>query len=117
MPIGFYRKIPEIRPRLPIEKIKTLALDDRSRTSVALLKILFADRFGPDVKLTSSPPDPEAMLKTHDAALIIGDQAFSLPKLPTETKVYDLSQEWFLETRKTFVHAVVNFGNKNPRFR
>lgn len=93
--------------QVPLKKIKTLALDDRSRTSVALLKILFADRFDQDAKLTTSPPDPEVMLKAHDAALIIGDQAFSLPKLPTTTKVYDLSQEWFLETGKTFVHAVV----------
>jgi chorismate dehydratase len=115
-----YRLIPEVAiasrgevgtvllvSHVSLEKIKTLALDDRSRTSVALLKILFADRFGQDVKFTPSPPDPEAMLKNHDAALIIGDQAFTLPKLPTETKVYDLSQEWFLKTRKTFVHAVV----------
>jgi len=93
--------------QVPIENIKTLALDDRSRTSVALLKILFANRFRPDVKLTPSPPDPKAMLKAHDAALIIGEQAFSLPELPAETKVYDLSQEWFEETGKTFVHAVV----------
>lgn len=93
--------------QVSIENIQTLALDDRSRTSVALLKILFANRFRPDVRFTPTPPDPKAMLKANDAALIIGDQAFSLPKLPAETKVYDLSEEWFLETGKTFVHAVV----------
>jgi chorismate dehydratase len=93
--------------KVPMGEIKTLALDDRSRTSVALLKILFADRLSKDVKFIPAPPDPKAMLKAHDAALIIGDQAFSLPELSTETQVYDLSQEWFLETQKTFVHAVV----------
>lgn len=93
--------------RVPVEEIKTLALDERSRTSVALLKILFAQKFPGDVQFNPSPPDPEAMLRDHDAALIIGDQAFSLPKLPTQTKVYDLSEEWFRETGKTFVHAVV----------
>jgi chorismate dehydratase len=93
--------------KVPIGEIKTLALDDRSRTSVALLKTLFADRFSKDINFTPAPPDPKAMLKAHDAALIIGDQAFSLPELSTETRVYDLSQEWFLETQKTFVHAVV----------
>lgn len=91
--------------KVPIGEIKTLALDDRSRTSVALLKILFAHRFPDDISFTLCPPDPIAMLKAHDAALIIGDQAFS--RLPAETKIYDLSQEWFLETKKTFVHAVV----------
>jgi chorismate dehydratase len=93
--------------QVPIGEIKTLALDNRSRTSVALLKILFADRFSKDIQFTSIPPDPKAMLKAHDAALIIGDQAFTLPELPAETKIYDLSQQWFLETQKTFVHAVV----------
>jgi chorismate dehydratase len=93
--------------QVSIEKITTLALDDRSRTSVALLKILFADRLRPDVRFTPSPPDPKAMLKSNDAALIIGDQAFSLPGLPADAKVYDLSEEWFKETGKTFVHAVV----------
>lgn len=93
--------------KVPVEEIKTLALDDRSRTSVALLKILFANRFRQDVKFTPSPPDPKSMLSVNDAALIIGDQAFSLPKLRTEPNVYDLSEEWFKETGKTFVHAVV----------
>lgn len=93
--------------QVPVEEIRTLALDNRSRTSVALLKILFAKRFLKDVKFSPSPPDPTSMLKDHDAALIIGDQAFSLPKLPAEAKVYDLSEEWFRETGKTFVHAVL----------
>jgi chorismate dehydratase len=93
--------------KVPVENINTLALDDRSRTSVALLKILFAHRFHANVKFTPAPPDPTAMLKGNDAALIIGDQAFSLPNLSTDTKVYDLSQEWFQETKKTFVHAVL----------
>jgi len=93
--------------KVAVENIKTLALDERSRTSVALLNILFSDRFPKDIKFTSTPPDLKSMLRDHDAALIIGDQAFSLPELPSATKVHDLSQEWFLETKKTFVHAVV----------
>ncbi len=93
--------------KVPIEKIKTLALDERSRTSVALLKILFAKRFSEGVRFLASPPDPAAMLRNNNAALIIGDQAFSLPEFPRQTKVYDLSEEWFKETGKTFVHAVV----------
>ncbi|MCH7622726.1 MAG: menaquinone biosynthesis protein [Nitrospinae bacterium] len=93
--------------QVPLEQIETLALDDRSRTSVALLKILFAKKFRKDVKFSPSSPDLASMLRVHDAALIIGDQAFSLPELPAETKVYDLSEEWFRETGKTFVHAVL----------
>ena len=91
----------------PVEEVKTLALDNRSRTSVALLKILFAANFRRDIVLEPLPPEPRAMLKTHDAALIIGDQNFSLPELEDKTRVYDLSAEWFKKTGKTFVHAVL----------
>jgi chorismate dehydratase len=93
--------------KLPVEDIKTLALDERSRTSVALLKILFAERFHPEIVFAPSVPDPVAMLKDHDAALIIGDQNFSLPTLPKEAEIYDLSEEWYQKTGKTFVHAVL----------
>ncbi len=93
--------------KVPVQEIKTLALDERSRTSVALLKILFAKDLNPNVAYVSSPPDPAAMLKTHDAALVIGDQNFSLPTLAKGTEVYDLSEEWFQKTGKTFVHAVL----------
>ena len=93
--------------QVPVEQIRTLALDDRSRTSVALLKILFAKRFRKDVQFSPCPPDPASMLRVHDAALIIGDQGFSLPKLPETAKIYDLSEEWFRKTGKTFVHAVL----------
>jgi predicted solute-binding protein len=46
------------------------------------------------------------MLKNHDAALIIGDQAFNVSPHP-ELEVYDLSEEWGRQTGKSFVHAVV----------
>lgn len=93
--------------KVPVEEIKTLALDNRSRTSVALLKILFGQKFRREVAFELSPPQPEAMLRRHDAALIIGDQSFSLPRFDEEMEVHDLSEEWFLKTGKTFVHAVL----------
>lgn len=93
--------------KVPVREIKTLALDERSRTSVALLKILFGKEFPRQMVYEPQPPDPDAMLRAHDAALIIGDQNFTLPTLPQATEVYDLSEEWFLKTGKTFVHAVI----------
>ena len=92
--------------RKPLEDIRSLALDERSRTSVALLKILFAGRLSKDVRFVSSQPDASEMLKNHDAALIIGDQAFRVSS-GAELEVYDLSQEWYRHTGKSFVHAVV----------
>ncbi|MFQ5673804.1 MAG: menaquinone biosynthetic enzyme MqnA/MqnD family protein [Nitrospinales bacterium] len=92
--------------RTPLKTIRTLSLDNRSLTSAALLKILFADRLSPTVRFHSRIPDLETMLATDDAALIIGDQAFRARERFPDATVYDLSEEWFRQTGKTFVHAV-----------
>jgi len=91
----------------PLRQIKTLALDQRSRTSVALLQLMLGNRFVSQVEARPAAPDPEEMLKTHDAALIIGDQALHLKTGRPGRTVFDLSQEWYQRTGKTFVHAVV----------
>jgi chorismate dehydratase len=91
--------------RVPLDAIRSLALDDRSRTSVALLQVLYAKVFPAGLKLEVQEPDPEKMLENHDAALIIGDQALGFSK--EGASVYDLSEEWFNRTGKTFVHAVI----------
>ena len=89
----------------PINEIHSIAADNRSRTSVALLKILFS--FRSDLSIRPFPPDLESMLVDHSAALIIGDAAFKLSNLDSSITIYDLSEEWYLQTGKTFVHAVV----------
>ena len=91
--------------KFPLETIDTLAIDNRSRTSVALLKILFKNEMSPDLKWVDCEPNPEIMLKDHDAALIIGDPALGFKK--EGSTVYDLSEEWYQRTGKTFVHAVI----------
>ncbi len=91
--------------KVPLNSIRSLALDDRSRTSVALIQVLYSKVFVTGLKLESQEPDPEKMLENHDAALIIGDQALGFSK--EGVSVYDLSEEWFNQTGKTFVHAVM----------
>lgn len=93
--------------KAPLDKIKTLAVDERSRTSVVLLRLLFGKDFPPEIKFIPSPPNSGKMLKDHDAALIIGDQALALSIAGGDLTLFDLSQEWFERTGKTFVHAVV----------
>ena len=93
--------------RQPLEKVQSIALDIRSRTSAALLQVLFADTFSADISLEPGHPEPEIMLKEHDAALIIGDPAFGLRSAYPDLQFYDLSEQWFEQTGKTFVHAVV----------
>ena len=91
--------------RVPLNAIRSLALDDRSRTSIALLRILYSEVFSAGLKLTRQEPDLEKMLHNNDAALIIGDQALGFSK--EDLSIYDLSEEWFTRTEKTFVHAVI----------
>jgi chorismate dehydratase len=97
--------------RVPIEEVQSVALDVRSRTSAALLQVLFGEIFPSNVTLESVDPDPQAMLKNHDAALIIGDPAFGLRSAYPDLKIVDLSKQWFEQTGKTFVHAIVAVRN------
>ncbi len=91
--------------KYPLKAIESLAVDNRSRTSVALLKLMFKDEVSPDMKWVDCDPNPEKMLEEHDAALIIGDPALGFKK--EGTTIYDLSEEWYQRTGKTFVHAVI----------
>jgi chorismate dehydratase len=93
--------------RKPLAEVQSVALDARSRTSAALLQILFGEVFPWNVFLETVDPDPQAMLETHDAALIIGDPAFRVHSIYPDLEIYDLSEIWFEQTGKTLVHAVV----------
>jgi len=88
----------------PIEQIETVATDTSSRTSVALLQVLFAKFFGGQRQLTPHAPDLEAMLGSHDAALLIGDAALEI-SVGKEYFVYDLAHLWCERTGQPFVFA------------
>jgi predicted solute-binding protein len=92
--------------RRPFNAIRTLAVDSSSRTSVALAKIILAERYGCRPVLTAHAPSLGEMLATHDAALIIGDPALRLDpaKLPYET--LDLGAEWVAWSGLPMVFAV-----------
>jgi len=90
--------------REPLERCTSIALDATSRTSVALLKILLARHFHIRPRLEVMPPDPEAMLARHDAALLIADQALVAPA--QGLRVYDLAAAWHAMTGLPFVFAL-----------
>jgi len=88
-------------------QVKTLALDDGSRTSVALSKVLFHARFGfvPDTIPLSMTDDPRAV--QADAVLVIGDRAMHPESFrPAFQSDWDLGQAWFEETGLPFVFAM-----------
>lgn len=90
--------------KVPIEEVKTVALDNSSRTSAALLRILMRKFYSRFVSVTPSAPKPEEMLKRADAALIIGDPALTYDGSVAE--VYDLAAEWKKFTGLPFVFAL-----------
>lgn len=90
--------------RVPIEEVRRVALDQNSRTSVALLRILLKERFGLSPEYAHERPDVERMLAEADAALIIGDPALKVDR--ERYRVYDLAAEWNRWTGLPFVFAV-----------
>jgi chorismate dehydratase len=93
--------------RKPMEEVRTVAADTSSRTSVALTQILLAKFFGGPRELTPHPPDLDAMLAAHDAALLIGDAALLAEARICRERLhsYDLAHEWRVRTGKPFVFA------------
>jgi chorismate dehydratase len=90
--------------KVPTFQIETIAVDRGSRSSVMLLKVLMAERYGNIPVLFPMEPDLEAMLSIADAALLIGDAAL-LAQVNPRWQVTDLGQEWKELTGLPFVFA------------
>lgn len=89
-----------------IEKIKTVQVDERSRTSVVLLRIILEKQYGIKPKLV----DAVKKNSIADAQLLIGDEALhiSYGKREEDKQYYlDLSYEWYRLTKLPFVFAVI----------
>ena len=89
--------------KVPLENVRTVALDTSSLTSVALTKVLFAKWLGGGRTFTSMPPEIDKMLAEHDAGLLIGDPALKIDR--TRYHALDLAEEWIRHTGKPFVFA------------
>ncbi|HMD99692.1 MAG TPA: menaquinone biosynthesis protein [Terriglobia bacterium] len=70
--------------QVPIEEIRSVAMDNSSRTSAALVTVLLRRFYGLDFRSEPADPQPEEMLKRVDAALLIGDPALAY-QLKVET--------------------------------
>jgi chorismate dehydratase len=94
--------------RGPVEEIRRVALDQNSRTSATLVRILLRERYGLDPEYLHDRPDPERMLAEADAALIIGDPALRVDR--ERYRIIDLAAEWSELTGLPFVFAVWAVG-------
>ena len=93
--------------KLPLDKINAVAADTSSRTSVALLKIIFRKWWrlnDEQPEFVPVDPDLKKMLKKCDAALMIGDPALKIDPKKYDT-VVDLGQEWHKQMGLPFVFA------------
>jgi chorismate dehydratase len=92
--------------RVPLEHLRSVAVDTSSHSSVALLRVLLADAQGVFPRFEEQPPDLEKMLCNHDGALIIGDAALDAVRLcDTSTQILDLGAAWRQLTGLPFVFA------------
>jgi chorismate dehydratase len=88
---------------VPVERIRSVALDTGSRTSVALTHIILNERYGVTFTPVEHPPVLDEMLNAADAALIIGDPALDAALRPEPH--LDLGYEWTALTGLPFVYA------------
>jgi len=86
-------------------KIRSLALDEGSRTSAALVKIMLEERYGVTPEVEPLPLDATTRDTSADAVLLIGDRAIHPPEESFDT-VWDLGTEWSTWTGLPFVFAM-----------
>lgn len=89
--------------KVPVDKIRRVALDTSSMTSVALTKVIFEKWLGGRRTYTPMAPDLDQMLAECDAGLVIGDPALQIDR--SRYLTLDLAEEWIRSTGKPFVFA------------
>lgn len=90
--------------KVPVREIRSVALDENSRTSATLVRILLAERYGLRPETRPAAARLDEMLEGSDAALLIGDPALAVPR--DRYVVLDLAGEWLELTGLPFVFAV-----------
>lgn len=91
--------------RVPVEDIRTLALDEGSRTSASLARILLRERFGVVPEIVPFPLGAALDRCAADAVLLIGDRGMTHVPGAFEF-VWDLGEKWFRWTGLPFVFAM-----------
>jgi chorismate dehydratase len=87
-----------------LNEVRRIALDESSRTSAALVKIIFREFFGFEPEWVSCVPEVTQMLAENDGALIIGDPAMTFAR--EGLQVFDLATLWRQHTGLGFIFAL-----------
>ncbi|MCH2201183.1 MAG: menaquinone biosynthesis protein [Fuerstiella sp.] len=86
-------------------EIRRLAMDEGSRTSAALSRVILAERYGVFPEGEPLPIESSTLTSTADAVLLIGDRAMHEP-IEEFVEVMDLGQMWYKWTGLPFVFAM-----------
>jgi chorismate dehydratase len=99
--------------KVPLDQIRSVAADTASRSSVAYTELILKEFHANSPRFMPAPADPVAMLREHDAALLIGDPA--LLALEARAQIerqtgplawHDIAHLWHTHTRLPWVAAV-----------
>lgn len=90
---------------VPLDSIRTLALDEGSRTSAALVRILLKERFGIEPRRLPFPISAAPESIEADALLMIGDRAMHRPAGDFAAE-WDLGDVWCRWAELPFVFAM-----------
>lgn len=90
---------------VPFCQIRTLAADRSSRTSVQLAKVILRERYGVEPQVYQHAPELNSMLRSADAALVIGDPALQIQPGELPYEWLDLGSEWLALTNLPMVFA------------
>ncbi|MEQ9406860.1 MAG: menaquinone biosynthesis protein [Fuerstiella sp.] len=86
-------------------RVRRMALDEGSRTSATLSKVILAERYGAFPESEQLSMDSFTSDSTADAVLLIGDRAMHAPR-ESFVEVMDLGQVWNEWTGLPFVFAM-----------
>ena len=90
--------------RWPLTQVHRVALDSSSRSSSALARIILRERFGVEAEFVEAAPDLGEMLRSADAAMLIGDAGLTVQA--DGLSMIDLGEHWHQMTGLPFVFAV-----------
>jgi len=93
----------KIFSRVPLQDVKSIALDKSSCTSSTLAKIIFQEHYHLSPQYTQWNKQYDISAAQTDAVLIIGDNAMKV--IDNGYTVLDLGQAWYEYTGLPFVYA------------
>lgn len=105
--VGAHHAVQSVRivtSGLGLKDVRTVALDTSSRTSAALVQIIFREFLGREPQFTPCAPNLDRMLDAHDAALVIGDPGMTFR--PEGLRIFDVASLWREYTGLSFVFAM-----------